>query len=128
MITRTSASRLGLGPVLVLGVALAVSAASPADADADTANTSAIAQLMVVESGHKDYKSFHGAVWIDHDKASTNYRWGGAQCGGRDIAESTVQLLFAALRSGDQVTLEYVVSEVRGKPYRCVTAVVFSKT
>ena len=48
--------------------------------------------------------------------------------GGRDIAESTVQLLFAALRSGDQVTLEYVVSEVRGKPYRCVTAVVFSKT
>ena len=126
MILRTSASRLGLALALALGVAIAMSAASPARAD--TANTSAIAQLMVVESGHKDYKSFHGAVWIDHDKATTNYRWGGAQCSGRDISESTVQLLFAALRSGDQVTLEYVLSEVKGKQYRCVTAVVFSKT
>lgn len=113
--------------VVGLGLAVAASVASLAPALADTSHTSTIAQLMVIEPGDKNYKSFHGAVWLEQDKASTNYRWGGAHCGGRDISGNTIQLLFAALRSGDQVSIEYVLSDIKGKPYRCLTAVTFTK-
>ncbi len=116
-----------LGGGLGLGLAVVASIARIAPAAADPSPTSAITQLMVIESGDKNYKLFHGAIWLDADKATSNYRWGGAQCGGRDIAESTVQLLFSALRSGDQVSVEYAVGDLKGKQYRCITAVTFSK-
>ena len=67
------------------------------------------------------------ACWLEQDKATTNYRWGGTQCAGRELSEVTVQLLFAAFRGGEQVSLEYAVSDVKGKQYRCITAVTFSK-
>jgi hypothetical protein len=102
--------------------------ALPAVAAADTSNTSAIAQLMVLEAGDKNYKSFHGAVWLDVDKATTNYRWGGAQCGNRDLSESSVQLLFASFRSEYNVTLEYAVTTLKDKQYRCITGFSISKT
>ena len=69
-----------------------------------------------------------GAVWLDVDKATTNYRWGGAQCGNRDLSESSVQLLFASFRSEYNVTLEYVVTTVKDKQYRCITGFSISKT
>lgn len=108
-----------------LGLAL-TAAASPAAAD--TSPTAPVSGLMVIEAGDRNYKLFHGAVWLEQDKATTNYRWGGAQCGGRDISATTIQLLFSAFRSGDQVTIEFIASDFKGKPYRCVTAVTFSKT
>jgi hypothetical protein len=126
MTRTTSLPRRRLGVAAAIG--LAAVAARIAPAAADTSQTSTVAQLTIVESADKNYKLFHGAVWLEQDKATTNYRWGGAQCGGRAIADTTVQLLFAALRSGDQVSLEYVTSELRGKSYRCITAVTFSKT
>ena len=108
-------------------VAVAVAAAG-APAYADTSHTSTINQITINEAGDRNYRAFRGAVWLDQDKTTTNYRWGGSQCGGRDISDNTVQLLYAALRSGHQVSLEYVLSDVRGKQYRCITAVTFSKT
>lgn len=126
MMRSTSVHRLRLGVAAAIG--LAAAAARVAPAAAETSQTSTVAQLTVIESGDKNYKSFHGAVWLEQDKATTNYRWGGAQCGGRDLSDNTVQLLFAAFRSGDQVSLEYTVSELKGKQYRCITAVTFSKT
>ena len=115
--------------VLGVGLAVAVAAGHALPAAADTSQTSTVAQLTVIEAGDRNYKAFHGAVWLEIDKAATNYRWGGTQCGGRDVSANTVQLLFAALRSGDQVSLEYVVvSAAKDKSYRCVTAVTFSKT
>lgn len=111
-----------------LGALLVLAAMRVAPAAADTSQTSTIAQLTIIESGDRNYKAFHGAVWLEQDKASTNYRWGGSQCGGRDLADTTVQLLFAAFRGGEQVSLEYAVNEIKGKPYRCITAVTFSKT
>jgi hypothetical protein len=121
MISRTELCRGVVAVTVCLGLA------APAVAVADTSHTTTIAQVMVVEAGHKDYKQFHGAIWLEIDKATTNYRWGGAQCAGKDVSESTVQLLFAAFRGGDQVTLEYSVVGNKDKPYRCVTAVTFSK-
>ena len=109
---------------LVTVLALAVAAI----AHAETTTTTSIAQLMVLEPGDASYKLFHGAVWLDSDKQSTNYRWGGLQCKGRELSDSSVQILFAAFRSEYHVTLEYVVSQYKDKQYRCVTGFTISKS
>jgi hypothetical protein len=111
-----------------LALAVLLVLVAPAVAAAESTNTSAIAQFMVLETGDRNYKNFHGAVWLDVDKAQYNYRWGGAQCGNRDLSPTSIQLLFAAFRSEYQVTLEYVVSELKGKEYRCITGLTVSKT
>jgi len=117
-----------LSPLLVCLVCALCGVARPTPARADTTTTTSIAQLMVLEPGDASYKLFHGAVWLDHDKASWNYRWGGLQCKGRELSDTSIQLLFAAFRSEYQVTLEYVALDYRGKPYRCVTGFTISKT
>lgn len=101
---------------------------APLPARAETTATTSIAQLMVLEPGDASYRLFHGAIWLDHDKASWNYRWGGLQCKGRDLSDSSVQLLFAAFRSEYQVTFEYVVTDYKGKPFRCITGLTISKS
>ena len=97
-------------------------------AHADTTAPTSVAQLMVLEPGDTSYKLFHGAVWLDVDKAATNYRWGGLQCKGRELSDTSIQLLFAAFRSEYQVAVEYVVTEYKGKQYRCVTGFTISKS
>ena len=94
---------------------------------ADTAASTTISQVMVLEPGDPSYKLFHGAVWLDLDKATWNYRWGGLQCKGRDLGDTSIQLLFAAFRAGDPVKLEYVVSDYKDKQYRCVTGFTIAK-
>ena len=76
-----------MGAMRRTALAVLAAVALPAVAAADTSNTSAIAQLMVLESGDKNYRSFHGAVW-----------------------------------------LEYVVTTVKDKQYRCITGFSISKT
>lgn len=97
-------------------------------AHADTTATTSVSQVMVLEPGDPSYKLFHGAVWLDVDKATTNYRWGGLQCKGRDLSDTSVQLLFAAFRAEYQVRLEYVQTEYKDKPYRCVTGFTVTKS
>ena len=97
-------------------------------AQADTTPTTSVSQLMVLEPGDASYKLFHGAVWLDADKATTNYRWGGLQCKGRDLSETSIQILFAAFRSEYQVKLEFVINEYKEKQYRCVTGFTVSKS
>jgi hypothetical protein len=109
---------------LIAGILVAAAAA----AHADTTATSSVAQLMVLEPGDASYKLFHGAVWLDSDKASTNYRWGGLQCKGRELSDTSIQLLFAAFRSEYTVKLEYVVTDYKDKQYRCVTGFTISKS
>ena len=96
-------------------------------ARAESTATSSITQLMVLEPGDGSFKLFHGAVWLDHDKATWNYRWGGLQCKGRELSDNSVQLLFAAFRSEYQVSLEYVATEYKGTKYRCITGLTISK-
>lgn len=110
------------------GLLLTASLALAPSARAETTTTTSVAQLMVLEPGDASYKLFHGAVWLEHDKATTNYRWGGLQCKGRELSDSSVQILFAAFRSEYQVTLEYVVTQYKDKPYRCVTGFTISKS
>jgi hypothetical protein len=104
----------------VLGVA--------SSAAADTTAATSVSQLMVLEPGDASYKLFHGAVWLEVDKATTNYRWGGLQCKGRDLSDTSVEMLFAAFRSDYQIRLEYVTSEYKDKQYRCITGFTVSKS
>src|SRR5436305_9668742 len=97
-------------------------------ARADTTGVTSVAQLMVLEPGDSSYKLFHGAVWLELDKASVNYRWGGLQCKGRELSDTSIQLLFAAFRAEYQVKVEYVVTDYKDKQYRCVTGFTISKT
>jgi hypothetical protein len=97
-------------------------------AHADTTPTSTIAQVMVLESGDASYHLFHGAVWLQLDKATTNYRWGGEQCKGRDLSDASVQLLFGAFQARYQVKLEYVTSQLDGRSYRCITGFTVSRS
>jgi len=99
-----------------------------APARAETTPTSSIAQVMVLEPSDASYKLFHGAIWLDHDKAQWNYRWGGLACKGRELSDANVQLLFSAFRAEYQVTFEYVVTDYKGKPYRCITGMTISRT
>ena len=108
--------------------AVCAALALTAPAHADTTPTTGIAQLMVHEPGDASYKLIHGAVWLEYDKQQYNYRWGGLQCKGRDLSDSSVQLLFASFRSEYQVTVEYVVSEYKGKTFRCLTGFTISKS
>lgn len=107
-------------------IALALLVATPVSAD--TTVVTSISQLMILEPGDASYKLFHGAVWLEHDKATTNYRWGGLQCKGRDLSDNSIQLLFASFRAEYQVKLEYVVNEYKDKRYRCVTGFTVSKS
>ena len=97
-------------------------------ARAESTSVTSVAQLMVLEPGDASYKLFHGAVWLDADKASVNYRWGGLQCKGRELSDTSIQLLFASFRSEYQVKLEYVVTDFKDKQFRCVTGFTVSKT
>ena len=106
--------------VMMLGYAM--------PARADTTGVTSVAQLMVLEPGDSSYKLFHGAVWLELDKASVNYRWGGLQCKGRELSDTSIQLLFAAFRAEYQVKLEYVLADYQSKQYRCVTGFTISKT
>jgi hypothetical protein len=108
---------------LIVAGALAVAAIAHADTTASTT----ISQLMVLEPGDSSYKLFHGAVWLETDKASWNYRWGGLQCKGRDLGDTSIQILFSAFRAGDTVKIEYVVSDYKDKQYRCVTGFTIAK-
>ena len=115
-------------PRLPLSLLVCALTAAAVPARADTTAMTSIAQLMMLEPGDPSYKLFHGAVWLEHDKATWNYRWGGLQCKGRDLSDTSIQLLFAALRSEYQVTIEFVATDYKGKPFRCITGLTISKT
>ena len=108
--------------LLVIAIALA-----SAPARADTTPPSSVSQLMVLEPGDASYKLFHGAVWLESDKDKWNYRWGGLQCKGREISDTSIQVLFAALRGEYEVALEYVIADYKGKTYRCLTGFTISR-
>ncbi len=109
------------------GIAIALVLGMAGSAFADTTPSTSVTQLMLLEPGDTSFKLFHGAVWLDADKASTNYRWGGLQCKGRDLSDTSIQILYAAYRSGDQVKLEFVLTDYKDKQYRCVTGFTISK-
>jgi len=113
---------------LVLAVTCVLYLAAPRAARADTTATSSIAQVMVLEPGDKSFRLFHGAIWLEYDKANYNYRWGGLECKGRELSDNSVQLLFASFKSEYSVTLEYAVSEYHKKEYRCITGFTVAKS
>ena len=113
---------------MLRGLLIAATLTIAVAARADTTPTSTVAQLMVLEPGDSSYHLFHGALWLQLDKARTNYRWGGEQCKGKDVSDASLPLLFAAFQQGYQVQLEYVTSVFDGHQYRCITGFTVSKS
>lgn len=107
-----------LGALALIG-ALAV-AATPRLAGAATTATSTISQMTVLAKDHPNYKRFHGAIWLEYDKARNNYRWGGSQCG-EGLSDIQVSMLFAAFRSKHSLSVEYEVRRTKRRSVRCLT-------
>jgi hypothetical protein len=108
-------------------VAAAALTTAAGAARAETTATSTIVQIKVHAPSHREHRSFHGAIWLDHDKARHSYRWGGAQCGGQGLSEQSIAILHAAFRSRDFVSLEYRLHEHQKRRYRCITGFTVSK-
>lgn len=106
-----------LAPAAALLVCMAIAA----PARADTTATSTIAQIKVLEKSDSSYRLFHGAIWLEYDKATNNYRWGGAHCGNQGMRDLNISMLFAAFRSKYSVTLDYKPFKYKKRVYRCIT-------
>ncbi|RMH37100.1 MAG: hypothetical protein D6689_21435 [Deltaproteobacteria bacterium] len=99
--------------------AAAVIAAAPARADQTPSST--IAQIMVLERSDSRYREFHGAVWLQVDKATYNYRWGGRHCNGADLSDASLRMLFDAFRERYVVSLDYTIVRTKAHTARCIT-------
>ena len=88
---------------------------------ADTTATSTVTQMTVISKSNKKYPLYHGAIWLAHDEARTNYRWGGNHCGGKELSEAKVGMLFAAFRARYSVNIDFASNLYKGKRYRCIT-------
>ncbi len=94
---------------------------APTPARAETTATSTITQIKVLEKSDENYRLFHGALWLDYDKATSNYRWGGAHCKNQGLSDLNISLLFSAFRAKYSVTIDYRVVSYRQRQYRCIT-------
>ncbi len=90
-------------------------------ADTKTTATSVITQIKVLDVGDANYKLFHGAVWLEYDKATANYRWGGEHCNGEGLSDLNVGLLFSAFRAKYSVSIDYKLTKHKKRTYRCIT-------
>ena len=103
----------------VLVVLLAAFAlASPVSAATTAAST--ITQIKILASCDPHYRLFHGAIWLEYDKATANYRWGGEHCGNKGLNDTQVGILFAAFRSKYNITIDYVVHKHKKRSYRAL--------
>ena len=106
---------------LCIAAACAATLTSTRLAAADTTPITVITQIKVVDVGDSNYKLFHGALWLEHDKATFNYRWGGEHCNGEGLSDLNVTLLFSAFRSKDSVSVDYKECKHQKRTYRCIT-------
>ncbi len=95
--------------------------AAPVAAGTKTSATSVIDQIKVLDVGDANHSKFHGAVWLEFDKATANYRWGGKHCNDQGLSDLNISLLFAAFRSKYSVTIDYKVCKHKKRQYRCIT-------
>jgi hypothetical protein len=113
-------------PAALLAVSFAFAGARPVAAD--TSGSSTISQIKVLDVADDNYQFFHGAVWLAHDKAEHNYRWGGKHCGGVGLSESSVELLFAAFRDKHSVAIDFRIYKYKTNVARCITAFTVTRT
>lgn len=100
---------------------------APTPAAAETTATSTVTQIKVLEKSSENYRKYHGAIWLEYDKARYNYRWGGAHCKNSGLSDLNLSLLFAAFRSKYSVTIEYRVNTYKNRSYRCITGFVVTR-
>jgi len=110
-----------LRATLFATAAIAVTLGISSPALADQTATTTISQIKVLESSDARYKLFHGAIWLQADKATNNYRWGGKHCAGARLSDVSLHILFDAFREKHSVSLEYEVRQYKQQTSRCIT-------
>ena len=116
-----------LGALSVLATLTLLAVAVPAGADVNTTATSTITQVQILEPADKQYKLYHGVLWLDYDKSQFNYRWGGKHCSQQTLSETNLTFLFAAFRSQHKVTIRYKNRLHNGTTYRCITGFIVAR-
>jgi hypothetical protein len=115
-----------LCPSLCLTAVLCGATMFAPTAEADQTASTTISQIYVVERSHSKYKLFHGAVWLQVDKATHNYRWGGKHCNNSGLSDRTLGLMYDAFREKHAVTLDYQVVQYKKQTSRCITGITVS--
>jgi hypothetical protein len=84
-------------------LALALALASPGLAlAADQTGTEGRAKSLQVNAPSSDaHLQYHGRVFVQAGKNTTEYRWGGTSCGSRTLTPELVSLLADTVRQGD---------------------------
>ncbi len=95
-------------------------------ARAETTVTSTITQIQILTPADTRHQLYHGVLWLNHDKARYNYRWGGAHCGNQGLSDVNVGLLFAAFRSKYSISIHYKKRLSKNTTYRCITGFTLS--
>ena len=116
---RGRAARVVVG---VLAIAVFFAAQVPA-AYAGETDPSTVAQIKLVAPGDELYKLYQGALWLNVDKASHNYKWGGRQCGSITLTDAQVLLLINAFDNKHTVVLDFEENVYKGRSYRCISAI-----
>jgi hypothetical protein len=101
--------------------ALLAAVATPGRAAAETTPTSTISQVKVVEANDPKYRLFHGAIWLQVDKATHNYRWGGRNCDNASLSAENLALLFSAFHAGLSVSIDFQSVTFREETFRCIS-------
>ena len=111
-----------LGRLVCVAVVVFVALAFAKPAEADTTATSKITQIKILSKASPNFRLFHGAIWLEYDKATHNYRWGGKHCKGYTLKGINVGMLFASFRYKYSITIDYKVHKLGKHQFRCITA------
>jgi hypothetical protein len=105
-------------PLIAALAALMLPAAASADSNGAAGSVEAI---VLHEPGSDNHPMYHGAVVLkERAGVKREYRWGGSLCPGRELSDTSLGLLFEALRSGAQVEVTPLFKSGNGGQ-RCIT-------
>lgn len=96
---------MSLRPVLCLAAALfAIPSTSFADSNGAVGT---VASLTVYESSSDSYAMYNGVLSVREKSTGTtrSYKWGGSICPSKTVSDSSLALLFDALRSKENVEI-----------------------
>ena len=88
---------------LLAGIVAIPTVAYAADQDGGEGR---IKNIELLSPSADNYVQYHGRVFINHDKRTTEYRWGGTSCGSKVLSDALVDRLVDAAKNKDLVKVK----------------------
>lgn len=82
-----------------LAAVFALTLPATASAADKTGSVGDVAGVDVYSSSSDTYLKYHGRLFVDTNKGSEEYRWGGTSCNSKTISDDMVALLITAIGS-----------------------------